>query len=118
MLLAKPQYSTREIMRALGISARMVRKLKKEMRDKGIVESNVDFAKVDRLGLDFDEDDVSDDIYAIPEVPRTLNNKKLEVPVKKILMEMPAEKAVNLDSMSNPQSIAYFVELAKAYNQT
>ena len=56
---------------------------------------------------------VPDDIFSIPEVPRTLNAKKLEVPVKKILMGEPVEKAVNIDSMSNPQSIDYFVELAR-----
>ncbi|MBE9545819.1 MAG: acetoacetate--CoA ligase, partial [Proteobacteria bacterium] len=42
---------------------------------------------------------VPDDIFAIPEVPRTLNAKKLEVPVKKILAGIPVEKAVNVDSM-------------------
>lgn len=56
---------------------------------------------------------VPDDIFAIPEVPRTLNAKKLEVPVKKILMGEPVEKVVNLDSMSNPGSITFFVELAR-----
>jgi len=52
---------------------------------------------------------VPDEIYAISDVPRTLNAKKLEVPVKKILSGIPLEKAVNLDSMSNPESINYFV---------
>ena len=56
---------------------------------------------------------VPDDIFSIPEVPRTLNAKKLEVPVKKILTGEPVEKAVNIDSMSNPQSIDYFLELAR-----
>ena len=56
---------------------------------------------------------VPDDIFSIPEVPRTLNAKKLEVPVKKILTGEPVEKAVNIDSMSNPDSINYFVELAR-----
>ena len=54
-----------------------------------------------------------DGIYAVPEIPVTLNNKKLEVPVKRILTGLPVEKAVNVDSMSNPESIGYFVELAK-----
>jgi acetoacetyl-CoA synthetase len=58
---------------------------------------------------------VPDDIFAIPEVPRTLNYKKLEVPVKKLLMGIPLEKAVNVDSMGNPHSISYFVEFAKKF---
>ncbi|GAC1639489.1 MAG: acetoacetate--CoA ligase [Herpetosiphon sp.] len=53
---------------------------------------------------------VPDDIVAVPEIPRTLNGKKMEVPVKKILMGSPPEKAANLDSMSNPDSLQPFVE--------
>jgi acetoacetyl-CoA synthetase len=60
---------------------------------------------------------VPDEIYAITDVPRTLNAKKLEVPVKKILSGIPPAKAVNVDSMSNPQSIDYFVELAGSINK-
>jgi acetoacetyl-CoA synthetase len=56
---------------------------------------------------------VPDVIYAIPEVPCTLNGKKLEVPVKKILCGIAVDKAVNVDSMSNPNAIDYFVKLAK-----
>ena len=56
---------------------------------------------------------VPDEIYAISGVPRTLNGKKLEVPVKKILAGVPLDEAVNRDSMANPDSIGYFVELAK-----
>ncbi|MBO0795543.1 MAG: AMP-binding protein, partial [Ktedonobacteraceae bacterium] len=56
---------------------------------------------------------VPDEILAIPEVPRTLSGKKLEVPVKKILMGVPMEKAISLDAMSNPDSIAYFGAVAQ-----
>lgn len=56
---------------------------------------------------------VPDDIFAIPEVPRTLNGKKLEVPVKKILRGIPPEKAANPDSLKNPEVLPYFVELAQ-----
>ena len=55
---------------------------------------------------------VPDSIHAIPEVPKTLNAKKLEVPVKKILMGVSVDKAVNVDSMSNPDSIRYFADFA------
>jgi acetoacetyl-CoA synthetase len=59
---------------------------------------------------------VPDEIHGILEVPQTLNGKKLEVPVKKILMGIPVENAVNLDSMLNPESINYFVELSHRIN--
>jgi acetoacetyl-CoA synthetase len=55
---------------------------------------------------------VPDEIHAISDIPRTLNGKKLEVPVKKILTGVPVDKAVNVDSMSNPEAIQFFVEFA------
>lgn len=59
---------------------------------------------------------VPNEVYAIPEVPRTLSGKKLEVPVKKILLGHPAERAVNRDAMANPASMDWFVAFANARN--
>ncbi|ATY86561.1 acetoacetate--CoA ligase [Kyrpidia spormannii] len=56
---------------------------------------------------------VPDEIYQIREVPRTLNGKKLEVPIKKILLGTPVHKAVNLDSTANPDAVNFFVQLAE-----
>ena len=56
---------------------------------------------------------VPDEIFVIPEVPRTLNGKKLEVPLKKLFLGDPIEEALNVDSMSNPDSIDAIVELAE-----
>lgn len=58
---------------------------------------------------------VPNDIFAIDEVPRTLNGKKLEVPIKKLLMGFPVDKAVNKDSMSNPESLDFFLAFAKEW---
>lgn len=55
---------------------------------------------------------VPDAIFSIPEVPRTLNGKKLEVPVKKILLGVPVERAANPNSLKNPELLSYFVDLA------
>lgn len=55
---------------------------------------------------------VPDVLYAVPEIPRTLNGKKLEVPIKKILLGVPVEAALNRDSVSNPFTLQFFVELA------
>ena len=54
---------------------------------------------------------VPNEIFQITEVPRTLSGKVLEVPVKKILMGTPPERAASLDSLSNPATLDYFVEL-------
>ena len=53
-----------------------------------------------------------DEIVEIQEVPRTLSGKKLEVPVKKLLLGSAAEKVVNRDSMSNPNSFDFFIDYA------
>ena len=45
----------------------------------------------------------------VAEVPRTLNGKKCEVPVKKILAGMPPEKAVSRDALANPDSLKAFL---------
>lgn len=55
---------------------------------------------------------VPDAIFTLPDVPRTLSGKKLEVPIKKILLGVPVERAANPDSLKNPELLAYFVELA------
>ena len=57
---------------------------------------------------------VPNEILAIDEVPRTLSGKVLEVPVKKILMGAPPEQAASVDSLANPHSLDYFVQLAKS----
>ncbi|MGV3489136.1 MAG: acetoacetate--CoA ligase [Tuberibacillus sp.] len=54
---------------------------------------------------------VPDKIYTVDEIPYTINGKKLEVPVKKILMGTAVEKAANPGSLKNPDSLAYFIEL-------
>ena len=56
---------------------------------------------------------VPDEIHAIPEVPRTLSGKALEVPVKRILMGRPADEVASRDSLANPDSLAYFERLAR-----
>jgi acetoacetyl-CoA synthetase len=55
---------------------------------------------------------VPDQIYVVPEIPRTLSGKKQELPIKKLLLGQPVEKVVNPDAMANPRSLDWFVRLA------
>jgi acetoacetyl-CoA synthetase len=55
---------------------------------------------------------VPNEVHQIAEVPRTLSGKALEVPVKRILMGQPADKAASRESLANPEALDYFVELA------
>ncbi|MDQ2621933.1 MAG: acetoacetate--CoA ligase [Actinomycetota bacterium] len=56
---------------------------------------------------------VPNEMIVIPEVPRTLSGKVLEVPVKRILTGTPVDKAASRDSMKNPDSLDFFVEYAR-----
>jgi acetoacetyl-CoA synthetase len=55
---------------------------------------------------------VPDSIEVIPEVPRTLSNKKLEVPVKKILLGADPAGAASRDSLANPEALDWFAARA------
>ncbi len=60
---------------------------------------------------------VPNDVIAVPAVPRTLTGKKLEVPVKKLLLGQPADKVAHRDAMANPDSLDWFVALARQRGQ-
>jgi acetoacetyl-CoA synthetase len=49
-----------------------------------------------------------DEIHPVPGIPRTLSGKKLEVPVRKILLGTPLEQAADPDSLANPEVLKFF----------
>jgi acetoacetyl-CoA synthetase len=53
------------------------------------------------------------EIIAVDEIPRTLTGKKMELPIKKLLLGAPLEKAASADAMANPHTLDYFVEFAR-----
>jgi acetoacetyl-CoA synthetase len=55
---------------------------------------------------------VPDDVQQIPEVPRTISGKKMEVPVKRILEGEPLAEVANPGAMANPGSLEVFRRLA------
>ena len=55
---------------------------------------------------------VPDEIIAVADIPYTISGKKMEAPIKKILLGMPLNKSINFDSMRNPESVAFFIEFA------
>jgi acetoacetyl-CoA synthetase len=64
-----------------------------------------------RIREDVSPRHVPDEIRAVPEIPRTLSGKVLEVPVKRILMGTPPEEAASRESLANPSALDYFVSL-------
>ncbi len=59
---------------------------------------------------------VPNEVRQIAEIPRTLSGKILEVPVKRILMGTPPERAASIESLANPDALRYFVDLASELN--
>jgi acetoacetyl-CoA synthetase len=55
---------------------------------------------------------VPNEVLQIEQVPRTLSGKVLEVPVKRILMGAAPSEAASVDSLADPRSLDYFIELA------
>jgi acetoacetyl-CoA synthetase len=52
----------------------------------------------------------ADRILAVPDIPKTLNGKKLEIPVKRLLMGRPLAGAVSEGAVANPASLGAVVE--------
>ncbi|MCB1890344.1 MAG: acetoacetate--CoA ligase [Rhodocyclaceae bacterium] len=66
----------------------------------------------ERLRAECSPRHVPDAIFAVDAIPYTLTGKKLEVPVRKILMGAAPDKVANRDAMANPASLAFFIDLA------
>jgi acetoacetyl-CoA synthetase len=49
----------------------------------------------------------------VPAIPATLTGKKMEVPVRKILLGARPDDAANRNAMANPQALEAFAEYAR-----
>lgn len=57
---------------------------------------------------------VPDEIIAAPEIPLTLTGKKMEVPVRKLMLGLPPEKVASRDATRNPAALDWFAAFAAA----
>jgi acetoacetyl-CoA synthetase len=63
----------------------------------------------DTLRREYTPRHVPDRIYQVPGIPYTLTGKKMEVPVRRILMGTPADKAANRSGVADPSTLDFFV---------
>ena len=49
----------------------------------------------------------------VDEIPRTLTGKKMEVPVRRLLLGAQLAQVANPDAMATPSSMDFFAEYAK-----
>lgn len=56
---------------------------------------------------------VPNEIIQVSEIPRTLTGKKMELPIKKLLLGKPLEEVANPDAMANPDSLETYIRIAQ-----
>jgi acetoacetyl-CoA synthetase len=59
---------------------------------------------------------VPDEVYEVGEIPYTRTGKKMEVPVRKLLLGAKRDKVAHPDSMANPASMDFFEKMAEQFN--
>jgi acetoacetyl-CoA synthetase len=69
----------------------------------------------DRIRQDLSPRYVPDEIFAVAEIPHTLNGKKLEVPIKRLFQGVPFDRAVSKEAVDNLNAVQSFVELAQPF---
>jgi acetoacetyl-CoA synthetase len=57
---------------------------------------------------------VPNDVFQVTAVPRTLSGKKMELPVKKLLLGAAPDSVLKRDAMANADCVDWFVELARS----
>jgi acetoacetyl-CoA synthetase len=56
---------------------------------------------------------VPNEIFQVQAIPRTLSGKKMELPIKKLLMGAAPEAVMKRDAMAHSDSIDWFIDLAQ-----
>jgi acetoacetyl-CoA synthetase len=57
-------------------------------------------------------------IFCCPDIPYTISGKKVEVPIKKILMGDNCNDVVSKDSLRNPESLNWFIEFYENFSKS
>lgn len=65
-----------------------------------------------RLREDASPRHVPDEIFATPGIPYTITGKKMEIPIRKLIMGFPTEKAVSRDAMGRPELLDWYLEFS------
>ena len=83
------------------------------LEDGAVLDDALRGKIADRLRRQYTARHVPDRIIQVAAIPVTLTGKKMEVPVRKILLGMPPDQAANRNAMANPASLDAFAEYAR-----
>jgi acetoacetyl-CoA synthetase len=70
-----------------------------------------------RIRHDISPRHVPDEIIAVKDIPYTLSGKKMEVPIRRVLLGHPPQKAANPGAMRNPNAMQFFIDLARQWRK-
>jgi acetoacetyl-CoA synthetase len=66
-----------------------------------------------RLRREYTPRHIPDKIIQVPAMPTTITGKKLEVPVRRLLMGVPLDQAANMSAMADPAALDAFIDYAR-----
>jgi acetoacetyl-CoA synthetase len=78
------------------------------------LDAEVEQAIRDQLRRDYSPRHVPDRIVQVSAIPMTLTGKKMEVPVRKVLLGLPPEQVANPNAMANPHALDDFIAYARS----
>jgi acetoacetyl-CoA synthetase len=83
-----------------------------KLADELVLDAALEQKIAGRLRREYTPRHVPDLIVQVPAIPVTLTGKKMEVPVRRILLGVPADEAANRNAMANPGSLDFYVRYA------
>jgi acetoacetyl-CoA synthetase len=106
-----------EVVDALVVDADGFMPLFVVLREGAELDDDLRAELVRRLREDCSPRHVPNEIHAVPEIPRTLSGKILEVPVKRILLGADPATVASRDSLANPAALDWFVEWSRTISR-
>lgn len=83
------------------------------LREGLVLDAALDRRLRDAIKAGLSARHVPNEIFQVAAIPRTLSGKKMELPVKKLMMGADPAKVLNRDAMANADSIDWFVDFAR-----
>jgi acetoacetyl-CoA synthetase len=83
------------------------------LREGQALDNDIEHRLRERIRTQLSARHLPNEIFLVPEIPRTLTGKKMELPIKKLLLGTPIEKIANPDAMSNPDSLQWYAAFAR-----
>ena len=85
-----------------------------QMHDGHDLDARTKEAVVSRLRAERSPRHVPDEIIPVPAIPYTLSMKKMEVPVRRLLLGKPAEQSFQADALADPKAMDWYLDFARS----